>query len=105
METFEATVMTNPPAGSMVVPVKCRPRDRGADTARGGKVEMVWDKRYRQLNEGEAIMAGDEVDMSRDGWRDDPKWVATTCAGELAPDPRYASHRVYRRKITEQTND
>lgn len=54
---------------------------------------------YRILEKGEIIKDGDEVDNCNDGWRDDPVWVPTTCAGEAAPDPSYPSHREYRRKI------
>lgn len=60
---------------------------------------MEWDQNYRRLEAGEIIQEGDEVDACRDGWRDDPKWTATICAGDAAPDPRYPSHRQYRRKI------
>ena len=58
---------------------------------------MEWDKRYRTLKEGEIIQDGDEVDCCRDGWRDEPVWKPATCIGQLAPDSRFPSHRVYRR--------
>lgn len=62
---------------------------------------MAWDPRYRQLEAGETIQEGDEVDNGNDGWRDEPKWEsAGRTVGSPAPDPRYPSHRRYRRKIT-----
>ena len=60
---------------------------------------MKKETKYRKLKKGEIIQAGDEVDMCRDPWRDDPKWVPTTCVGELAPDPKMPAHRQYRRPI------
>jgi len=61
----------------------------------------MMDKQYRRLEAGEIIQEGDEIDTCNDGWCDPAKWeVATNCIGEPAPDPRYPSHRQYRRKIT-----
>ena len=54
---------------------------------------------YYYLKEGDIIREGDEVDICNDGYRDDPKWVKTGCAGEKAPNPNYISHRQYRRKL------
>lgn len=55
---------------------------------------MSWDHRYRRLNEGETIMAGDEVQVDKPfGWK------PASCIGEKAPSPLYTSHRVYRRRI------
>lgn len=63
---------------------------------------MPWDPKYRRLEEGEVIEAGDEVDACNDGWRDPPKWVdAGRTVGMRAPDPNYPSHRVYRRLIVQ----
>ena len=57
-----------------------------------------WERvKWRQLEKGERVAKGDWVDMCRDGWRDDPKWVPATKIGEAAPDPRYPSHRTFRR--------
>ena len=57
-----------------------------------------WERvKYRQLEKGERVAKGDWVDMCRDGWRDDPKWVPATKIGEAAPDPCYPSHRTFRR--------
>jgi len=53
--------------------------------------------KYYYLKKGDIIQDGDEVDMCRDGWRDEPIWVKATRVGEKAPDPRYPSHRIYRR--------
>jgi hypothetical protein len=55
--------------------------------------------KYRQLEEGEIIQAGDQVDACADGWRDEPDWQPATCLGQPAPDPHYPSHRRYRRQI------
>ena len=54
--------------------------------------------RYRILRNGELIQDGDEVDASR-GPCDDAKWmpVGERMIGKPAPDPRYPSHRIYRR--------
>lgn len=57
--------------------------------------------KYRRLAEGETILEGDEFDNCRDGWRDDAVWVKATDIGGKAPDPCYASHRQYRRRIRE----
>jgi hypothetical protein len=57
-----------------------------------------WDMaKYRQLEEGEIIQPGDQVDASNDGWRDEPRWEPATCIGQPAPDPKYPAHRRYRR--------
>jgi hypothetical protein len=55
--------------------------------------------KYHYLEEGEIIQKGDEVAFCNDGWRDDPKWMKATCIGDPAPDPRFFSHRTYRRKV------
>jgi len=53
----------------------------------------MWDKRYRQLKEGETIRKGDEVlASSKEGW------VPARVLGGKAPNPLYTSHRLYRRK-------
>lgn len=52
-----------------------------------------WDHRYRQLEEGEIIKAGDEVLVDKD-------WEPTACVGKLAPSPQLTSHRWYRRLKT-----
>ena len=55
---------------------------------------------YRHLKKGEIIKEGDEVDMSADGYRDDPVWVKVTRRiGLPAPDPQYISHSQFRRKV------
>jgi hypothetical protein len=53
---------------------------------------MVWDQRYRMLDEGEIILATDEVQTDDGTWRD-----AWRTVGMKAPSPLYTSHRVYRR--------
>lgn len=59
-----------------------------------------WDPRYRMLEDGEIVQAGDEVDACRDGWRDEPKWEpAINSVGHPAPNPAYPSHRRFRRLI------
>lgn len=59
--------------------------------------------KYRHLENGEIIQAGDEIDCCVDPWRDRPKWepVHPADVGRTAPDPRYVSHRQYRRPVTE----
>jgi len=54
---------------------------------------MSWDRRYRRLEEGETIIATDEVQ------NDDGTWKPTNerCVGTKAPCPLYTSHRIYRR--------
>lgn len=50
-----------------------------------------WGTKYRLLNEGEIILATDEV-------YNDSEWVTTVhCIGQPAPSPLYTSHRKYRR--------
>lgn len=49
---------------------------------------------FRQLKKGEVIEKDDEVLCdSKIGW------TKTNCVGELAPDPQYSAHRIYRRAI------
>jgi len=56
---------------------------------------MAWNHTYRRLDEGELIRETDECFTdSHLGWRRDNG----RCAGEPAPNPRFTSHRVYRRK-------
>lgn len=53
---------------------------------------MAWDQRYRRLDEGEIILATDEVQ------RDDGTWQPAQYAiGKPAPSPIFTSHRIYRR--------
>ncbi|GAB1084976.1 hypothetical protein M2H09_20900, partial [Vibrio vulnificus] len=64
-----------------------------------------WDSvEWRVLNEGEVIKEGDYVDVTNDGWRDNPEWKLATCIGEQAPDPSYPSHRTYRRIVDPKKN-
>jgi hypothetical protein len=56
-------------------------------------------EKYRILKHGEIIQEGDEVDACVNPWRDDPKWEQAANIGQSAPDPKYPSHSVYRRKI------
>jgi hypothetical protein len=65
-----------------------------------GESEEEMKTEYYYLKKGDIIKEGDEVDMCSDGWRDDPKWVKTTCIGEKAPDPSFPSHRRYRRILS-----
>lgn len=61
---------------------------------------MAWDDRYRQLEVGEIIREGDEVEACRDGWRDQPKWEPVKHrVGQPAPDPACPSHSRFRRRI------
>jgi len=56
-------------------------------------------KEYRHLECGEIIREGDQVDACNNPMKDDADWVPTTCAGQRAPNPKYISHRQYRRPI------
>ena len=58
---------------------------------------------YRSLEDGEIIKEGDQRDMCRDGWRDHAKWetVRSSEVGGKAPNPRFPSHRQYRRLLSE----
>lgn len=60
--------------------------------------------RYRTLRETDTIRLTDEVDMCRDGWRDDPIWktVGDACphmAGKHPSNPNYPAHTIYRRPV------
>jgi len=62
------------------------------------------DKQYRTLDETDTIHLSDEVDMCRDGWRDDPIWkvVWNACphmAGKHPSNPNYPAHTIYRRLL------
>ena len=35
-------------------------------------------KKYRRLEKGEIVQAGDEYDACSDGWRDPAKWIPVT---------------------------
>lgn len=62
---------------------------------------MAWDDRYRMLNAGEIIQAGDEVLTDTHlGWR-----AAKHAIGEPAPDPLYTAYRMYRRLRALQARD
>lgn len=58
------------------------------------------ERKYYHLKEGEIIQEGDEVEISSK-WNDPPKWVKASerTIGTPAPDPRFISHRKYRRLI------
>ena len=51
---------------------------------------------YRMLEKGEVIRETDECLYDNKGWR------RTNCAGSIAPDPLFTSHRWYRRLKTER---
>ncbi|MEQ8227920.1 MAG: hypothetical protein RIA64_07530 [Rhodospirillales bacterium] len=64
---------------------------------------MEWDKRYRQLENGEIIKADDEsleTDHPWHGGNEHWKRVPPHMVGRKASDPLYPAHSVYRRKIT-----
>lgn len=56
---------------------------------------------YRHLEKGEIIQDGDETDNCTDPWRDNAVWVPVhfLAVGQPAPDPRYPSHRQFRRPV------
>lgn len=57
--------------------------------------------KYRNLDKGEIIQAGDEYDNCANPWRDDAVWVPANDIGGIAPDPQYPAHRLYRRRVVE----
>lgn len=59
--------------------------------------------KYRTLQKGETVQAGDEKDAAANPWHDEAKWVPIHPSeiGEIAPDPAYPAHRRFRRKIVE----
>lgn len=59
---------------------------------------------YRILEEGEIIQEGDEVEVS-EKWNDEFRWVPAKQIGKPAPNPHYPAHRVYRRRVTTDTED
>ncbi len=54
-------------------------------------MDAKWDDKYRLLEEGEIILATDEVDHER-GWRRVEHRI-----GQPAPSPLYTSHSKFRR--------
>ena len=54
---------------------------------------------YRRLEYGEIIQQGDEIDGCGNPMKDWPVWEPAGNIGEPAPDPKYPSHRQYRRRI------
>lgn len=69
----------------------------GAIEATTSPEQTEWDHRYRLLEEGEIILATDELQ------HDDGSWIAPLAVGTGAPSSSYISHRTYRR-LKEQTN-
>jgi hypothetical protein len=62
---------------------------------------VTWDNRYRPLQEGETIQAGDEcLTDSHIGWQ-----PAKHDIGGKAPDYNYTAHRMYRRLKTINDGD
>lgn len=72
------------------------------------KAKMKADKerarsKYYYLKKGEIIQEGDECGTMQTYNDDAYTWVkATRCVGEPAPDPKYLSHRKYRRLIKDE---
>ena len=63
---------------------------------------MLWDNRYRQLEMGEVVQEGDEIFCSDHPWHGgNERWEPVTPdqVGQIAPDPRYVSHRRFRRLV------
>jgi hypothetical protein len=65
---------------------------------------MPWDRRYRQLDAGEVIRPGDEIEDCDDVWRGPATWtpVDDRIIGQQAPDPGLPSHPKFRRKVGDQ---
>lgn len=63
--------------------------------------------KYRILEKGETIQTGDETDRCNDPWRDAAKWepVHPATIGEAAPDPAFPSHRIFRRRVTQERGE
>ena len=56
---------------------------------------------YHYLEKGEIVQEDDETDKCVDPWRDAAVWkkVHPGNVGDAAPDPKYPSHRIFRRKL------
>lgn len=52
---------------------------------------------------GEIIQEGDELDLCRDSWRDDPKLTKATKhnIGHIVSDPTCPAHVLVRREVNE----
>jgi hypothetical protein len=57
-------------------------------------------RKYRRLEEGEIVLATDEIYDDHVRQWVEPNWSV----GKPAPDPAYTSHRQFRRKINSQPN-
>jgi len=57
--------------------------------------------KYRTLQKGEIIQAGDETDRCVNPWKDNAVWEPVHAGnyGEPAPDPQFPAHRIFRRPI------
>ena len=63
---------------------------------------MTWDNRYRPLAQGEVVTESDERLYEDHPWHGgNPWWGRPQPAdvGQPAPDPRFVSHRQFRRRI------
>ena len=58
--------------------------------------------KYRILEKGEIVQAGDETDRCVDPWRDPANWepVNPNNIGDVAPDPAFVSHRIFHRPVS-----
>jgi hypothetical protein len=62
---------------------------------------MSWDHKYRQLDEGELILATDGIQHDDGSWHPPhPRTVGTP-----APSPLYTARRVYRRAQQARADD
>lgn len=76
-------------------------QDRWTQIVRRRRVVMEGEMNgWRILENGEIIQPGDELDLCRDPWRDDPVWVVARPEhiGQQASDPRYPAHVIVRRR-------
>lgn len=57
--------------------------------------------KWRRLEKGEVVQAGDEYDACVDGWRDPANWVPVKKSqiGVIAPGQKYPDHRQFRRSV------
>jgi len=58
--------------------------------------------KWRALEAGEIIQAGDECDACANPMKDYVFWapVPSHMIGKPAPDPQYPAHTIYRRRVT-----
>ena len=62
--------------------------------------------KYRILEKGEIVQAGDEMDASNNPWKDPVKWEPVgKNIGRVVSDPQYPAHQLFRRPIEEPSTE